>query len=514
MAFDLVQILNNSLSVAVNNAVALKGKTSQTVNLHNATNTVTDGETIDVSDYSTLFLLASGYYYCFEVKASTDNTTWVNLPIYRQGTMTFSDEARVNATYIVDVTGYKYVKCPTLHNCMNLTLNGYATYEKYSFNTAKIVAHSYPTPAQPDAEKKQNQYFTFCTDIYSEDSETEICYGIAGNAINASTNYGGNLKDGTNIKSFGSGTITNFVKRIGDTLLVGVEKSAGGGELWLSDGLTTEANWTKVLETAVETGVHFSMYFGQSFYKNICLVAEYGSRNKNRNLYMSLDSGSTWSTILTIPSDSLTGSHIHDVEYDPYGGIIWVTTGDGIAAQNIYWSTDLGKTWKKMWSESGKCPAQFTAIMPLPNCILFSTDTTQNMSVYRINRVDIKDDDVPPIECAFVRFAEYNAESPFGTKAAIDYKNGAVYFGFQERYDVTKTMPTIYGTNNGHDFYVMWQDKKFPHQVSGSTVYSGINRMCGVSENGTVVAIVRNNSDNTKNSVQTLHFTIPTWKTE
>ena len=101
-------------------------------------------------------------------------------------------------------------------------------------------------------------------------------------------------------------------------------------------------NWTH--KVTADSG-YFSFRYGLSNRGNVILVSTYGSNAKH--LYISLDCGNNWITRditehgITVkdPNDTF---HIHDVEYDPWNGRIWLSTGDR-ANGGLWYSDDWGE---------------------------------------------------------------------------------------------------------------------------------------------------------------------------
>ena len=168
--------------------------------------------------------------------------------------------------------------------------------------------------------------------------------------------------------------------------------------------------------------------------------------------------------------------------------MLWLCTGDGYWAQNVYFSYDMGTTWNKNY-EYRESPSQFTSILPLPNCILFTSDNMKHMAVYRCNRSTLKNKpNHVELEEAYVFYDNYNAESPIGSNGCVVYgKDACVYFGWTEREDVAKTKSPVIGTKDGYNFYTVWEDTDAMIPVSGNTSsYVGIYGVYGVTKNGNI----------------------------
>ena len=167
--------------------------------------------------------------------------------------------------------------------------------------------------------------------------------------------------------------------------------------------------------------------------------------------------------------------------------MLWICTGDGYWAQNVYFSYDMGTTWNKNY-EYKESPSQFTNILPLPNCVLFTSDNAKHMAVYRCDRITLQDKPTRiDLNEAYVYYNDYNAESPIGTNGCVAYgKNACAYFGWTERLDVVKTKSPVIGTKDGYNFYEVWNCGENFNRVSGSMTFVGIYGVYGVTDNGNI----------------------------
>ena len=356
------------------------------------------------------------------------------------------------------------------------------------------------------------------SDIHTVDG-VDVLYGFAGNSVMRSASGVDRGSPNILMTSPNKKATVNFVKKLEDgTLLVGLENADGAGvakiykgtpEVWNSSTTIFDVQWTEVL-ACESKNLRFSMWFGLSIYKNIVVVGEYGSNNVARNVYMSKDYGNTWSKIFTAELDNTgAGVHIHDVCYDPYSDVIWICTGDGYWAQNVYFSYDGGTTWHKNYGYK-ESPSQFTQILPLPNCILFTSDNTEHMAVYRCMRDQVhRRMEHLDLELAYSYYDNYDAESPIGTNGCVVYgKDACVYFGWAERYDVAKTNSPVIATKDGHTFYEVWSDEDTSAMSSG---YCGIYGVYGVSGKGNI-AISYTNSETNTTDRHSIVMQAPAWK--
>ena len=187
--------------------------------------------------------------------------------------------------------------------------------------------------------------------------------------------------------------------------------------------------------------------FGAKAYKNYVMFTEYNNTiGLATKSYISEDYGVTIRECFDIydqegfiPNQS-TKFHMHDCAIDPFElnsegkPMLWVSTGDGVNAQMIFFSKDMGETWTQS-TPLGYAPTQTTQIIPLKNCVLFLSDS-RIVSVLRYNRPisGTKSGKTLNFETAFLIQAGWgkdsNTEVPIGSTSAIDFENSKAYFGF------------------------------------------------------------------------------------
>lgn len=279
-----------------------------------------------------------------------------------------------------------------------------------------------------------------------------------------------------------------WVYETGDGELIARVSLNGQNSLWRSNGWSTareNATWVKTLD--VTNGTYITSAWSISMHENIILVAEYGpkyvpetgygvpiqptAKGENaRYLYLSLDHGKTFRTIFDLNSfaESLPSKgsdinlHLHGVAWDPWWDRIWVTCGDGGGA--FLFSDDLGETWHVAhdgWgAASGDTKHQSVGIIPMPNCVLFATDSSPN-GVLRINRSEGKHTGAYPVDVAWVIPEDDGGLSHLAQSAyRVERGNGEnlamIAFGTE-----TKTgRGFAVASYDGYEFNRFWQDSQ------------------------------------------------------
>jgi hypothetical protein len=257
-------------------------------------------------------------------------------------------------------------------------------------------------------------------------------------------------------------------------LLVSLVATGGvPGSLWLSSGYPqrgASATWTKVLDAGaggVGPSSAFDGLWGMSTHENIVVVSEYGLQSpptdSSRFVYLSTDYGQTWTQIFDLGTNP--SAHIHGVAYDPWWDAIWLVNGDTAANRATRVSFDRGQSWTVVSTAT-----QYVAVIPLPNCILFTTDGSPN-GVHRIERTADRTVPAPVVAHAldasplqtYVGGMPYRAPGidmpvllPFVTSSVAGYAG------------------TVLATYDGYKFTRLWTDSqtyavKGPQTVLGPT---------------------------------------------
>ncbi len=170
-----------------------------------------------------------------------------------------------------------------------------------------------------------------------------------------------------------TGSIQDMAMLVSDTGRIIIGNT--NGQFWVSNEEQTE--FTEAF--SFENGFT-QLDFGYDKYQNILLFSSYvlskSETNQGKELWLSTDYGATFNRIyyrqdgeITDPSDF----HMHDVAYDPYGGAIILSIGDG-KNRNIAYSYNFGETWSHMFDESEIAPIHPTSILCFPEGIAMGSD--------------------------------------------------------------------------------------------------------------------------------------------
>lgn len=231
--------------------------------------------------------------------------------------------------------------------------------------------------------------------------------------------------------------------------------------------------------------------FGFSCYENIIIAGEYGSGVGD--VFASTDFGENWSVIFTSPDNRY--SHIHDVAYDPYEGLIWIVTGDGTPLEKIFVSNNLGASWITLKEDES---VRSTAIMPLPDCVLFGSDEGAEFNVWRQDRrpISTHNKTLEPNK-VFVPVSHYPEDGgdAWMGRTAIKYgREGYTVFGWHQPGNNTVAPSNVYATKDGINYRMVWSDHKLPVSNEDGEPHWGVEGVFGPTSDD-IFLIQYNNDD-------------------
>ncbi|OHX55280.1 WD40/YVTN/BNR-like repeat-containing protein [Planococcus faecalis] len=257
-----------------------------------------------------------------------------------------------------------------------------------------------------------------------------------------------------------------------------------GGRVHLSD--INEENF----EMKYEFNTAVASVFGVDIHGDTVLVAGYGGGVNYNKCFMSKDCGETWEIILQHPDPTV--SHFHDIRYDPYEGIIWASSGDYGVNDNIFYSNDLGNTWQTTYGLPD-LNVRITAIIPLPKCVLFISDTNGSMFVWRYDRLPggTQGNQVFPYKAWYSKRGIDLDKSDFvGSKPAISYgANSSAFFGWHCYSLGSDVIPAnVFATKDGYSFTPIWQSDNLMNAYSVDYVDGGLMGVFGPTNKNELVA--------------------------
>jgi hypothetical protein len=346
---------------------------------------------------------------------------------------------------------------------------------------------------EPEIKQTENDF------LYSD--KDGISYFTKAKRIYKSTDYGTTFEEIVGgYESWGSSAIEimHLLKLEDDTLLVWVkywEDSMDKMTIWKSD--INQEVFERKLTYPWEGNIPNS--WTPRAYNGIIVSGDYhpGRTTADNRIKLSKDYGETWEFIYSAP-ESTSGRvwHFHDVTYDPYRSRIWVINGDFKENANVRYTDDFGGTWHTL-GEQGEAPVQFTSCHPMPNCVLFGTDSPHLRGIYKYKEGAVVGDFV--IEPLKIWTHGLELGTPVGRGAQMWDTGDVVYFTSLEQ--ILTTDPVIvklWATKDGYNVYNIWSSEPM--------VKGNVNRLSVVDINGFMIGrIVDNGVSNT------IKFKVPIW---
>lgn len=256
-----------------------------------------------------------------------------------------------------------------------------------------------------------------------------------------------------------------------------------GGSVWLSD--ENELNF----QNTQDFGTGIGEAFGMDVYGDMVFLASYAG-NEYDKCFMSFDQGETWKQILQHPDPSI--SHFHDIAYDPYENIVWACSGDYGVKDNIFYSNDFGETWETTYGIPD-LNVRATAIIPLPKCVLFVSDTNGSMFVWRYDRhpEGTQGHQVIPYKAWFHKRNIPLDKSDFvGSVPAITYgAEASALFGWHAYNTGGNVTPAVViATKDGYSFTTIWTSGELMDPANGNYVDGGLMGVFGPTDKNEYVA--------------------------
>lgn len=282
------------------------------------------------------------------------------------------------------------------------------------------------------------------------------------------------------------------------------------GKVYLSD--ENESNFQ--LAQDFNTGIGDA--FGMDVYEDMVFLSSY-SGNSYDKCFMSFDQGATWKQILQHPDPSI--SHFHDISYDPYENIIWACSGDYEVKDNIFYSNDFGNTWETTYGIPD-LNVRSTAIIPLPKCVLFVSDTNGSMFVWRYDRnpEGTQGHQVIPYKAWFHKRNIPLEKSDFvGSRPAITYgAESSALFGWHCYKAGSEVVPAaVIATKDGYSFTTIWTSGKLMDSYNNSYVDGGLMGVFGPTNNNEYVGYYTEGDKNNMDGVPSryaIKIDFPGWE--
>lgn len=269
----------------------------------------------------------------------------------------------------------------------------------------------------------------------------------------------------------------NSIRIVNDELVISAKQGADFIYFWqnLKTKELREITVDGVTNNHYKAPLNGSMIlpFSISVYGNIYVMALYDvgasgtGRGNSQKVFLSTDRGITFKTIFDfdysgIDKTWLTAKkqkesfHIHGATYDPFWSRIWLLTGDGATYLDntaIFWSDDLGVTWK--WRkltelESPTGSVQIMNLIAFDGCLIGMSDSA-DVGITRINRNDKENF---TIESA----VKYLPKELYAWGRNYTWHNGELYMTFGYQAGAVGAGSFLLSTSDGYTFKQVWKD--------------------------------------------------------
>lgn len=241
-------------------------------------------------------------------------------------------------------------------------------------NSPEVVSHDLP-PVMPhpdfDIPKLKNIKIIDTPIKWVHTFKDGLFYGSKGATIYTSVD-GENWEELKSVPTYENNGIAKlFISDTGRIITC-----MGNGEIW-----RTDLNQGFGAGATYKTG-NFSHYYGSTQHGNVIGVTTYETaglgETKKHEAWLSTDNGATFkkifdkNTLVSLQPDNDGRVHLHDIEYDPYSGVIYIWNGDFENAVLNY-STDMGNTWSTI--EPTKVNGNTTQLIASKTGIALGGDT-------------------------------------------------------------------------------------------------------------------------------------------
>ncbi|QBH21073.1 hypothetical protein EYC51_17120 [Alcaligenes faecalis] len=319
-----------------------------------------------------------------------------------------------------------------------------------------------------------------------------------------------------------AGSQTDSVRQLENGELFVTTSNSAGASAWVSSGFASggSVTFTKTLD-AHSKFIKWPGAWSIFDDGNLVAMIDYGGKagmeyageivpdgQNARFAYLSLDFGKTWKTIFDLnkwvvdngygtPDDDGVlqgrGVHCHGIAYDKWWNRLWITFGDNTTVASINsiggtcYSDNFGGQWKAAnWGKDSRPSSptnsyhQLVGIWPMPECILFGTDSAPN-GVHRIERSQGK---YPTGEYT-INIGYAYSDEPMLTHLCQSITqskhllNQPAVFGFGAEGYARKSF--IVATYDGFDFRLLWESEQ-PNAAG-----RGLRTVCGPTRMGNMV---------------------------
>lgn len=201
----------------------------------------------------------------------------------------------------------------------------------------------------------------------------------------------------------------------------------------------------------------------------IILMAEYGKQGITsfaRNLYVYQEESETFKNIFKLPNFTENKTHMHGTHYDWRTDTVWVASGDGVNASNVFYSKDWRTetpTFTPVWTQ-GSLSFQFTSIYSTDDLILLGSDGVGDDGLYSIDKITSGEYNNPTLTKRYhLRTVSEANGLPMVGRTFLENGNGELYVIFTSKTDFPSK---VLGSNNGYDWHEVFSSTESELAVS------------------------------------------------
>jgi len=242
-----------------------------------------------------------------------------------------------------------------------------------------------------------------------------------------------------------------------------------------------ESDTDKTFEMKQECEAHPYSKWGKAVYGDMVFIAEYegyttikGDASSGRYVYMTRDQGLTWTTILdreavcTQGNATLHTMHFHNVNYDPWAGMVWVVCGD-VSWSNVLYSYDFGLNWHELFEGgiSGYDFIQFLGVGATPEYVMLGTDWTPN-GIYAMRKpspLSRNGGEFTPDMLEMRYIDEQTAQGIQGLFHNFICEDG--YYFAASTNTTGRINPVLLASPNGYDWYEIYRHERLVTRNAG-----------------------------------------------
>lgn len=203
--------------------------------------------------------------------------------------------------------------------------------------------------------------------------------------------------------------------------------------------------------------------------------------------WLSVDNGATFQKIFDnsvitspkFPTLTDTRTHLHDIEYDPYSGRIYVWAGD-FDAVSLYYSDNMGATWE-LFANQRKVLGNATQLIAGEYGLALGADTYGGGVGFIHKEHSNKINPIPTLsDLDDNHWRKQDLTKRYlSTKKWVDRKNSVFLIPAAPEYDEDGRRGYLAFSENGRDWNFIWESPHSNHMAGLETIVYGDGKLVG-----------------------------------